>query len=103
MDITYMRKEIGHMNSNEGFYFYKCASNKVQLCKYLKEILISHLELSLQMNHPEWIKCLNQIPFILLINTEHDTLFCNESSWICALDNMVAFNCLINEVKRIYK
>jgi len=48
-----MRKEIGHMNSNEGFYFYKCASNKVQLCKYLKEILISHLELSLQMNHPE--------------------------------------------------
>jgi hypothetical protein len=95
-----MGKEIGHMNSNERIYFYKCASNNTKLCKNLKEFLISHLELSLQMNHPQWIKCLNKIPFILLINTEHDIVFFNEASWIFALDIMVAFICLIDEVKR---
>jgi len=48
-----MRKEIGHMNSIEGLYFSKWATNNKQLCKNLKEVLIRHPELSLQMKHPE--------------------------------------------------
>jgi hypothetical protein len=55
------------------------------------------------MKHQELIKCLNQIPFFLLINNEHGIVFGNEASWTCALGISVAFNCLIDEVKQIYK
>jgi hypothetical protein len=53
MCLTHMRKEIGHMNSIECLNFYKWATKNTQLCKNLKDILISHPELSLQMNHQE--------------------------------------------------
>ena len=55
------------------------------------------------MNHPAWIKWMNQIPFILFINIEHDNIFGNEASWNRALGIKVSFNCLINDVKQIYK
>jgi hypothetical protein len=52
------------------------------------------------MNHPEWIKWINQIPFTLFINIEHDIVFGNDASKIRALGIKVACNCLINEVKQ---
>ena len=51
MGLTHMRKEIGHMFFIKWFNFYKWSTNNTQLCKNLKEILISHPELSLKMNH----------------------------------------------------
>jgi len=53
MVIIIKRTEIGHTNSIEGLYFCKWATNNKELCKNLKEILIRHPELSLQMKHPE--------------------------------------------------
>jgi len=53
MDLIHTRKEIGHMKSIEGFYFCKWATNNKQLSTNLKEVLIRHPELSLQMKHPE--------------------------------------------------
>jgi len=92
MDLTHMRNKLGLMNSIERFFFCKWDNNNNQLCKKLRKILISHPEISLQMNNPEWIKWKNQIPFILLINTEHDIIFGNEASWTCALGIMVALS-----------
>jgi len=36
IDLIYVGKNIGHMKIIEGFYFYKRATNKNQLCKKLK-------------------------------------------------------------------
>jgi hypothetical protein len=57
------------------------ATNNNQLCKNMKEVLICNPELSLQMNHPVWNKWMNQIPFLLLFNTEHAVIFGNGASW----------------------
>jgi len=103
MSLKHMRKEIGHMKIIEGLYFCKWVTNNTQECKNRKEVLIINPELLLQMNHPEWNKWMNQIPFIFLLNTEHNIIFGNEASWTCALGIMVPFICLISEVKRIYK
>jgi hypothetical protein len=54
-----------------GFYFYKQATNKnPYFVKKTKEILIVHPESSLRMNHPERMKWIKKIPFIIFINFE---------------------------------
>ena len=56
------------MKGIEGFYFHKWTINNNKLFKKLKDSLVGHPDLSLRMNHVEWIKWMNLIPFILFNN-----------------------------------
>ena len=44
----------------------------INFVKKINGVLICHTESSLRMNHPELIKWVNEIPFVLFIKIEHD-------------------------------
>jgi len=71
MDLINVKRKYATRRKIKSFTSINVLSMKILLCKKIMDILISHPETSLRINHPEKIKWMSQIPFIFFINFEH--------------------------------